>query len=67
MLRVPLSERGGDARWGMVRLVLGFAQMFGATTGVVLLLGTGLSIQTIAVVVVTSVCTIVSRILFRDR
>jgi hypothetical protein len=51
----------------MVRLLLGIAQMFGATVSGVLLVETGLSSLTLWGVIVTSVLTTVSVLLFGWR
>jgi hypothetical protein len=52
----------------MVRLFLGFAQMAGAVTGVILLLETGVTKEALIAVVATSFATTASVMLFgRDR
>lgn len=67
MWRLSVSERLKDSRWALVRVLLGFAQMFGATAGGVLLLLTGLSLASIFALIGTSACTGASLLLFRRR
>jgi hypothetical protein len=56
-----MDERG----WAGVRLVLGLAQMAGATVGVCLLLRTGITGLTLGVVGVTGLLTVASRRFFK--
>jgi aquaporin Z len=58
--RVTHKER----RWVMIRLVLGVAQIVGATISLVLLIRTGVSKLSIEACVVTTFFTIMSRLLF---
>jgi hypothetical protein len=56
--------------WGIVRLCLGFLQVFGASLAAVLLLLIGMTDLTLIVVALTCLCTTVSVLLFgarRDR
>lgn len=50
-----------------LRLVVGFAQMFGAMLGLLLLVTTGLSPAAIGVALGTTALTVASRIAFRRR
>lgn len=54
-------------RWAVLRIVLGLAQMFGATFAAVLLLLTGVHAVSLAAVVVTAACTTISILLFGAR
>jgi hypothetical protein len=56
-----MVERG----WAGVRLVLGLAQMVGATVGACLLLQTGITSLTLGVVGVTGLLTVASRRFFK--
>ena len=56
-----MDERG----WAGVRLVLGLAQMAGATVGACLLLRTGITGLTLGVVGVTGLLTVASRRFFK--
>jgi hypothetical protein len=51
----------------MLRLVLGFLQVFGATLGMGLLLLTGVTSLSLLVVTLTGLCTTVSVLLFGGR
>ena len=59
------ATRKREIAWAIVRLILGVIQIAGATAGVVFLIGTGASRATFAVVSVTGLFTLLSRILFR--
>jgi aquaporin NIP len=61
------TARKREVAWAVVRLILGTIQIAGATAGVVLLIGTGVSHETFAVVCVTGFFTVLSRILFQGR
>lgn len=50
-----------------IRLVLGFAQMFGACLGIVMLVSSGLTPATLGVALGTTALTLVSRRLFVRR
>jgi hypothetical protein len=68
----PLSssakrERPSQRRWALLRLVLGFLQVFGASLGVGLLLQTGVTTLSLLVVTLTGLCTTVSVVLFGGR
>jgi ABC-type nickel/cobalt efflux system permease component RcnA len=61
------SHVGGDAdsqRWMYVRFVLGMMQMAGAVVSLVLLANLGVSIWSLTAVIVTSMATAVSVLLF---
>ena len=60
-------ESHSEGSGGPVRFALGMAQMFGAVTGLVLLLLTGLSPATVVTVAVTSMLALTSRVLVRRR
>ena len=62
-----LSKRLSMHQWASLRFALGLLQMFGATVGVVLLIGTGLSPATLVTVVITTAATVVSRWLFHGQ
>jgi hypothetical protein len=61
------AERSGERRWGLIRLVLGVAQVFGASLGAGLLLSTGTTRLTLVVIVLTGLCTTASVLLFGGR
>lgn len=63
MDRVIFAER----RLGLVRLVLGCLQMFGASLGAVLLLQVGVTRLSLLVVILTGLCTTASVLLFGSR
>ena len=69
MTQGPDQPGNGDAsvrrRWAWVRVVLGWVQMAGAAASLVLLLRTGASAATVAVVSVTAFFMVVSVVLFR--
>jgi hypothetical protein len=52
---------------GLVRLVLGCAQMAGATAALLLLIQVGVTPLSLGVVVVTGLCTTVSVLLFESN
>ena len=54
-------------RRALLRLVLGFAQVFGASLGAGLLLQTGVTKLTLLVVTLAGLCTTVSVLLFGGR
>ena len=54
-----------EFRWAIVRLILGQVQMVGATVGFFLLVTTGVNAAVLGVVAVTTLATIVSKLLFR--
>jgi hypothetical protein len=56
-----------EVAWAILRLALGLIQITGATTSLLLLIGTGLNRLTISAVVVTGFFTLLSRILFSRR
>ena len=58
-----MQEKG----WTVVRIVLGLAQVFGATTSIALLLSTGLSQMALVAVAGTCLCTTGSVLLFGAR
>lgn len=60
--RRPTRE---EVRWAIVRLILGQVQVVGATAGLVLLFETGLSAATLGIFAVTTLATVVSKLLFR--
>ena len=57
--------RTTEVRWAWVRTVSGWLQMAGAAAAVVLLVRTGASTATVAIVCATAVVTVVSVLLFR--
>jgi hypothetical protein len=59
--------RHGEKAWALVRLLLGTAQMTGATAALYLLLATGLNEITMGTLLLTCVCTSVSVFLFGGR
>ena len=61
------ATRKREIAWAIVRLILGLIQIVGATAGLVFLIGTGASRITFAVVGITGLFTVLSRILFGDR
>lgn len=61
------ADRSRERRWGIVRLVLGFLQVFGATLGAALLLQIGVTRLTLLVIVLTGLCTTASVLLFGGR
>ena len=64
----PASVPAGDnCIWTVVRVILGLAQMAGALISVTLLLRTGMTTRSLAAVVLTSLCTTVSVLLFGNR
>ena len=63
-LTMPLSH---EQRWAMIRLTLGFVQMFGAVFALALLLWTGVSVWSLGAVVATGFVTGTSLMLFRRR
>ena len=60
------ATRKREIAWAIVRLILGVIQIVGATAGLVFLIGTGASRITFAVVAVTGLSTVLSRILFQQ-
>lgn len=60
-------ERRRERRWAMVRLGLGFLQVFGASLGLGLLLQLGVTRLALVVVVLTGLCTTASVLLFGGR
>ena len=54
-------------RWGMIRHLLGIAQMFGATVSLILLFLTGVNPYTLTGVIITGVLTTSSVLLFGGR
>lgn len=54
-------------RWALIRLILGFLQMFGAVFSVTLLVRTGVTVLALISVAVTSVLTTVSVLMFGAR
>jgi hypothetical protein len=63
-LTMPLSR---EQRWAMIRLTLGFVQMFGAVFALALLLWTGVNVWSLGSVVATGLVTGTSLVLFRRR
>ncbi len=61
------AARKSDIAWAIVRLILGFIQIVGATAGVIFLIGTGASRATFVTVLATGFVTLVSRLLFRRK
>jgi hypothetical protein len=49
------------------RIILGLAQMFGATFSAVLLLQTGVNAASLGATAITLILTVLSRVLFRGR
>lgn len=67
-MRIERHDSGGDRRWwGAVRFALGMVQMAGAVVALVLLGTVGVTALSLAVVVVTGLCTTVSVLLFGSR
>jgi hypothetical protein len=67
MIADPSNPRHADPRWAVVRLLLGLGQMFGASTGLWLVLRVGVTGITIGVLVATTVLTGTSILLFGVR
>ncbi len=64
-LHPPSPTQARDKRaWAIVRLILGLVQMVGALVSLMLLLLTGMNAWSLTAVVLTSVCTTVSVLLF---
>jgi len=64
-METPEKESRLARRWAIVRLTLGFLQMFGAVFSLCLFLYTGVKPATIAAVLVTGMFTGVSMLLFQ--
>jgi hypothetical protein len=56
-----------ERRWALLRLALGFLQVFGASLGAGLLLMVGATGLTLLVVLLTGLCTTASILLFAGR
>ena len=52
-------------RWALLRLALGFAQVFGASLAFTLIARQGVTKLSLGVVVLTTICTVLSLFLFR--
>jgi hypothetical protein len=63
--RLPIDVRGWN--WGIIRSLLGFAQMLGATVSLILLFVTGVNTYTLSGVIITGVLTTISVLLFGGR
>ena len=63
---IPEPKRH-QRRRAVLRIVLGQLQIIGATVGLLLLLGTGVSGWTAGVITGTGLISLVSWLLFRDR
>ena len=61
------NPTASERRWAVVRLILGQLQMMGAVVSFVLLLQTGINRLSLGAVVVTSLLTGLSLLLFRGR
>lgn len=61
------SDRAREVRWAILRMFLGTAQIAGATCSGALLLSLGITKVTVGAVVITSLLTLVSRVLFSQR
>lgn len=64
---IPPDVTRKRLRWAALQFVLGQAQMIGAAVGVYLLITTGVSHLTLAVVAGTATFTLVSKLIFRGR
>lgn len=53
-----------ERRWALLRLLLGFAQLFGTSLSLVLLFLTGVTTVALTALVLTGLCTAVSVLLF---
>jgi hypothetical protein len=62
-LRITRETR----QWAVLRFLLGNAQMFMAVVAIVLLLKSGVNVWSITAVLVASILTVTSRLLFRKR
>jgi len=60
-------DQARERPWGIVRLVLGFLQVFGASLGAGLLFHVGVTRLTLLVIVLTGLCTTASVLLFGGR
>lgn len=56
-----------ERRWALLRLVLGFLQVFGASLAFTLLLQTGVTRLALIIVTATGLCTTLSVVLFGGR
>ena len=61
------NEHSREVSWAIVRMILGLTQIVGATASFILLIASGLNRLTYATVTMTTVVTILSRILFSHR
>lgn len=59
--------RPSERRWALLRLLLGFLQVFGASLGIGLLVQTGVTSLSLLVVTLTGLCTTLSVLLFGGR
>jgi hypothetical protein len=67
-MRMYLTMRlSREQHWAMVRLALGFVQMFGAAFALTLILWTGVTVWSLGAVVATGLVTGISLVLFRRR
>ena len=64
---IPEDKRRQEVRWAIVRLILAFLQIAGATAAVLLSLSSGINRLSVTAVVITGFFTILSRILFWRR
>jgi len=60
-------SRRREIIWAIVRLLLGLVQIVGATTSVLLLIGSGVNRLSCGAVIITGFFTVLSRILFSRR
>ena len=60
-------RRPSERRWAVARLVLGFAQVFGAAFAATLLVQAGVTRIALLVVTLAALCTTVSVLLFGGR
>lgn len=59
-------EATSQRKWAVVRLILGQAQVIGATITLVLLIQTGSSVLTLRAAIVTALLTLASVLLFKS-
>jgi len=60
-------QRARERWWAVVRILVGQAQIIGATVAVYFLIQTGTSVPSLIALGVTALMFLVSKLLFRDR
>jgi hypothetical protein len=66
-MMIPEDKRRQEVRWAIVRLILAFIQIAGATASVILLISSGINLFSVTAVAITGLFTLLSRILFSRR